>query len=309
MSDLENKYFSEKKLDEAKMLLDENKPLHALQVCISLINKVPDYKFAYIKAAQIYKMLGNIDPAVKLLNEYLDEYPEDSELRFYAGHYMLENERWNEAIDVFSYITPEEEPLSAYFLGYAYYMAEDFELSIHYFLKFLKLNKHQDFIIDSYVYLAKCYLKQSDYENALTYIKKAEGIVSHNWEVNLILAQAYTGMGMYTHAQTSILRALKIAPDEPSCCLAAGNIFFANAEYDKAESYIKKYLDNAKDAVDSSYLLYAGILYMQKKYTESIAYYDLYLSNHPEDETAKTNKMKALDEYHSTDDISGEMNI
>jgi len=308
MSELEIKYYSEKKLEEAKTFLDENKPLHALQICLSLTDKVPDYKYAYIKAAQIYRMLGNINPAVCLLNDYLEEYPEDSELRFYAGHFMLENEKWNEAIDVFSYITPEDEPLTAYFLGYAYYMSQDYELSIHYFLKFLKLNKHQDFIIDSYVYLAKCYLEKTDYEKALNYIKKAEGIVSHNWEVNLILAQAYTGLGMFTHAQAPILRALKIVPDEPSCCLAAGNIFFENGEYDKAANYLKNYLDNSVEALDSSYTLYASILYMQKRYTESVAYYDLYLSIHPDDENAKFNKQKVLKAYHSDDEISESLN-
>lgn len=299
MNPLETKYYTQKKLEEAKIFVDNNKPLFALQICISLINKIPDCYLAYFNAAEICRMLGNIPAAVDLLNSCIEVLPENNELRYDAGSFMIQYKCWKDAINIFSSMSIEEEPMAAYYLGYAYYMENDYEISLHYFFRFLKYNIEQNFVTNSYLFISKIYLKNSDFGNALTYIKKAESIVSYDWEVNLILAQAYSGLGMFVHAQDPIVKAIDLMPNEPACCLVAGNIFYHNSDFGKSEFYLLKYFETANEVLQSSYLLFADVLFMLKKYSESLAYFDLYLSYNPQDEVAKIKKLDALNAYNS----------
>ena len=102
-----------------------------------------------------------------MLNSYLENNPESKEIRLFLGQYLLRNSKWEEAIDVLSFILPEDEPVVAFFTGYSHFMLGEYELAKISFENFISNEDHSELVQEANIYLAKIALKLKDFENFL----------------------------------------------------------------------------------------------------------------------------------------------
>ena len=139
---MESVYQLQHRLKTAREFEAQGKLLHAVQIYISIIQDHPDLIEAYFDLADMYESLGNITSGIELLESLIEQNPDDKDIRLFLGQYLLRNLKWNEAIEVLSYVLPEEEPLVSFFLGYSHFMLKEYEIARINFLNFIPKQKH-----------------------------------------------------------------------------------------------------------------------------------------------------------------------
>ena len=271
----------------------EGKLLHAAQIYNQIIQEYPDYVEVYFNISNLYEHMGNIIPALELLKSYLENNPDNKDIRLFLGQYLLRNSKWEEAIDIFSFILPEDEPIVAFFVGYAHFMLEEYELAKINLDNFISVENKSELIQEANIYLAKICLKMNDYENALLYAKKADVLYSNFWELNQIYAETYYSLGMYAHAVSPVEKAIMLNPSEPSPYETAGRIYLKLGDYSKAEKYFLKYIETIEDASSDIYAKLAEACLKGEKPKEALAYFDIAIKLDPENKTALAGKNKA----------------
>jgi tetratricopeptide (TPR) repeat protein len=152
---LDIKYQLDYKLKQARDYQAQGKLLHALQFYETVINEHPSFADAYYGVAEVYEQLGNIQPAIELLKEFLNSDPENKNMRLFFGQFLLRNSRWEETIEILSFILPDEEIVVNFFIGYAHFMLEEYELAKINFLNFVSHAEQSELFQEANIYLAK----------------------------------------------------------------------------------------------------------------------------------------------------------
>ncbi len=271
----------------------EGKLLHAVQIYNSLLEENPDLVEIYFRLANLYEQMGNINPASNILRQLLEKDPENKEVRLFLGQFFLRNSKWEEAIEILSYILPQEEPVVSFFIGYSHFMLEEFELAKNSFLNFISFEKQSELLHEANIYLAKIELKLKNYENTLIYAKKAEAMYSNFWELNKIYAETYYNLGMYAHAVMPIEKAIKFNPEEPSPYEWAGKIYLKLSDFSKAEKNFLKYIEKIEEVSSDIYTKLAEACLKSQKAKDALAYFDIAIKLDPENQTALTGKNQA----------------
>jgi len=290
---LDIKYQIDYKLKLAQDYQAQGKPLHALQIYESIINENPECADAYFGSAELFEQMGNIEPAIDLLKDYLEKDPENKTVRLFLGQYLLRNSRWEETIDVLNFINAEEEPVVLFFMGYAHFMLNEFELARINFLNFTSTAEQSELFHESHIYLAKTEIKLCNYEKALTYAKKAELMYSNYWELSAIYADIYFNLGMNAHAVSPIEKAIKLNPNEPSVYELAGKIYFKLGDFIKAERNFLKHIDASADTSADAYTELAEACLHGNKANDALVYFDLALKIDPNNKYALEGKKSA----------------
>ncbi len=172
-------------------------------------------------------------------------------------------------------------------------MLKEYELAKINFLNFLSYNKQSDLLHEANIYLAKIELIFKNYESALAYAKRAEGMYSNYWELNQIYAETYFNLGMYAHAVDFIEKAIKLNSNESSPYEWAGKIYLKQGDYLKAEKNFIKYIESIEDASSDIYTKLAEACLKARKTMDAIAYYDIAIKLDPGNKTALAGKDQA----------------
>lgn len=264
----------------------QGKLLHAVQIYNSIIAAKPDYVDAYFALGEVYEKLGNIDPAVKMIRNFLKKTPENKEVRIYLSEFLMRNEKWDEANEILSFILPEEEPVISFFLGYSHFMQKDYEVARINFLNFLEHSEPDEMHQEANLYLAKIDINLNDFRSALEFLKKTEIVYSNFWEWNLLISIVYYNLGMFTHAIIPIQKSLKLNPEEKSNNKWAGKIYLKTGDYQKAERQFLKYIDSGESTEADIYSELAGTCLKLNKATDALAYFEIALKLDPENKFA-----------------------
>ncbi len=289
----EKKYQLDHKIKQAQDFESQGKLLHSVQIYNSLIEENPDIVELYFRLSNLYEQLGNLNSASNLLKQIFDKDPENKDIRLYYGQFFLRNSKWEEAIDILSFIMPQEEPTVSFFVGYSHFMLNEYELAKNSFLNFISFEKQSELVQEAYIYLAKIELKLKNFENTLAYAKKAEIMYSNFWELNKIYAETYYSMGMFAHAVMPIEKAIKLNPEEPSVYELAGKIYLKLSEFGKAEKNFLKYIEKIEDVSSDIYTKLAEACLKSQKTKDAIAYFDIALKLDPENQSALNGKNQA----------------
>jgi tetratricopeptide (TPR) repeat protein len=225
--------------------------------------------------------MGNIGPAIDLLKGFLETDPENKKVRLFLGQYLLRNSKWEETIEVLNYILPEDEPVVFFFMGYAHFMLNEFELARINFINFISNAEQSELFHEAHIYLAKTEIKLCNYEKALIYAQKAELMYSNYWELNAIYADIYFNLGMNAHAVSPIEKAIKLNPNEPSVYVLAGKIYFKLGDFIKAERNFLKHIDVSVDASADVYAELAEACLRGNKAKDALVYFELALRIDP----------------------------
>lgn len=268
------------------------KVLHAMQIYENLIDSDPSFTMAYVRLSELYDRMNKVESAFKLLTHYIEEFPEDKEVKLYLGQLYMKHIKWNEAIDILSGVFPDEQPLVQFFLGYAYFMVKDYEIARLNYESFLNVNTNPDFQAESYIYLAKIFIELQEYDSALSSIVKAEEITSTNWEVHFLYGKVYHLKGMYTHSISSLKKAHKLNPEEPGISEWMGKSYVKSGDYLNAE---KCFLECISADPSSETYSYLGIVCLNtRKIDQAKEYFEKALTLDPTNAIAIDGKNKCI---------------
>jgi tetratricopeptide (TPR) repeat protein len=290
---LDNKYQLDYKLKQARDYQAQGKLLHALQLYEIVIKEQPALIDAYYGMTEVYEQLGNIAPAVDLLNDFLQSDPENKIVRLFFGQFLLRNAMWEETIEVLSFILPEEERAVNFFVGYAHFMLEEYELAKVNFQSFIANSEQSELYQEANIYLAKTEIKLSNFEKALICAKRADIMYSDYWELNGIYAEIYFNLDMHAHAVSPVEKAIKLNPNEPYLYELAGKIYFKLGDFIKAEKNFLKQIESTDDASSEAYTKLAEACLKANKVKDALLYYDIALKLDPLNKYAMEGKKSA----------------
>lgn len=288
--ELENKFKIDYKMKLAGDYIAEGKLLHALQIYEGIINEEPSYIGAYMGLSETYEQLGNITPAINLLKDFLEINPESKELRFYLGQFLLRHSQWEDAIEILSFILPEEDPLVCFLIGYCNFMLSDYEVAEINFTTFISAPGQSELFYEANLYLAKIEIKLFDFDKALKYAKKAEVLYNNYWELSSIYADIYYNLGMHAHAVVPIEKAIKLNPNETKLYDLAGKIYFKLGDFYKAEKSFLKLIESSEDITADAYTSLAETFMKENKVKDALQYFELALKIDPKNKNASEGK-------------------
>ncbi|RJP68597.1 MAG: tetratricopeptide repeat protein [Ignavibacteriales bacterium] len=269
----------------------QSKLLHATQIYMNIISNNPGHSVTNIKLADLYDRMGNPSSAILLLTNFLAENPDDLEVRLFLGQLFVNHSMWNDATEILSEILPEKQPLAAFLSGYACFMNKEFDLAEINFNNFIASSSNVEFNGEAYLYLAKIYLNQEKFDEALEASSKAERILNINWEIQLINAVINYQKGMYLHALAFIDKALKLNTAEPSLKEWAGKIHFKLADFVNAEKYFLDVIKNSEPTANT--YSYLGLVCLgSNKNREAVKYFNKALNLDPNNVMALDGKQK-----------------
>lgn len=271
----------------------QGKLLHTVQVYTSIITENPEYSDAYFALGDVYEKLGNIEPAIEMIKNYLHKDPENKEVRIYLSEFLMRNKRWEDAIEVLSYILPGEEPIISFFLGYSHFMQKDYEVARINFMNFLQHGKPDEMLQEAKLYIARIDINLNNFKSALENLNKIESTYSNYWEWNFLITVAYYNLGMYAHAIKPIQKALTLNPKERSVNKWAGKIFLRTGDYVKAEKQFLKYIEEGENPEADIYAELAEACLKSRKATDALAYFEIALKLDPENKLALEGKKSA----------------
>lgn len=271
----------------------EGKFLHALQIYYILLKNKNHKKSAVIKLADIYQKFGKIDKAIILFENYLSENL-DIEMRKYFANYLIKNGHNEKALEVLEYISKESNPEIFFLTGLANYKSKEYEIAKINFVEFVKRNKKSELLPDAYLYISKSYRHLNNFDLALENAKISEMIWNRNFELYLNLAKIYFHKEMYLHAFEAVSKAIKINNKEFRLYKWAGKILYYMDEFEKAEDYLRKFINECDSIQDSEiYALLGGTCLKNRKYKEAQDYFELSLKIDPGNETAIKGKLES----------------
>jgi tetratricopeptide (TPR) repeat protein len=296
---LDINYQLDYKLKQARDYQAQGKLLHAFQLYEIVINENPAFVDAYFGMAEVYEQLGNIEPAIELLKEFLSSDPENKIVRLFFGQFLLKNSRWEESIEVLSFILPEEETVVNFFMGYAHFMLKEYELAKINFLNFISHSEQSELFQEANIYLAKTEIKLCNFDKALICAKRADVMYSNYWELNAIYAEIYYNLDMHAHAVSPVEKAIKLNPNEPRIYELAGKIYFKLGDFIKAERNFIKHIESTEEASSEAYTKLADACLRGNKAKDALVYYDIALKIDPLNQYALEGKKSAASIVHN----------
>lgn len=282
------------KLEAISNYKSQGKYLHAIQVAEQLFHENPANTEVLLELAELYDLSGSQQSVLQLLAKYTEENPNDTDLKLFYGQYLFKHKMWEEAIQIFSLLVPEEKPISLFFLGHSYFMVQDYEMARISFLSFISLDVDRELSFEAHIYLAKIEIETKDYEQALYYAKQSEIFFNSHWELFFIYAKCYYFLGMNTHAVVSIEKSIKLNPRASELYELAGRIYLSTGDFLKAEDYFKKCLDSSVNISADVYLLLGNVCVQSKKLELAASYYESALKLDPKNEEAQKAMKKIL---------------
>ncbi len=291
--ELNDKSTIDYKLATASEFVSLGKYLHAMQIYASILEEDPNNIEANFNLAEIYIQTGKLELVVSLLKKLLESEPENQEARLYFGQLMLRNSRWHEAINVLSYIMPNEKPVVSFFLGYANFMLQDYEIAKINFENYLKHGGENELLYEANLFLAKIEVEVNNYESALEFLKKTEPLYSNYWELHYYYAKCYYSLGMDEHSVLAIEKAIKFNPKEIKNYSLAGKIYLKDGEYLKAENNFKKFIELSQDISSEIYAELGEACLGTKKPKDALNYFELALKIDPANDIAHKGKISA----------------
>ena len=202
----------EAQFKKASAYISNNNTLAAIQIYQKLINHKESERDSTIKLADLYDKAGKTKSAVDLFNRYLEKNSDDEEIIKLVCYFLVKNSLFNDAevfIDKFHDIQDDN---LLFLKGLVNFHKNEFYDSQQIFVLFLSKYKSSKLVPSVFYYLAKIYLQNSLFDDALKSIKKSIELSDTVPESYKIEAEIYLSKEMYYHANESIIKALKLNP-------------------------------------------------------------------------------------------------
>ena len=242
-------------LEKAESLYNEGKYKEAIEVLLEANElKQKDYNILCLLGKSYY-MDNQYKEAIKYFSEVLKLKPNDYNiLRLLGDSYYCMNNQDREAIKYYSEalkLKPEDTYILK-MLGKACLTESRFKEAIDYLSRAIKLD--ESLKLEILGDLGEAYCLDRDTEIGIDcFVEKIE-LKRDNLSYLIVFADAYDSMGKFKKAEETILRAIKISPNNSYIRLFynyLGHLCYRNKEYEKAKDYFSEAIKLNSDDSDS----------------------------------------------------------
>ncbi|WP_462226089.1 tetratricopeptide repeat protein [Alkalibacterium sp.] len=307
------------KLTLAEIALEEGHELESFEWFDQIDQDSPFYPQSLLVAADYYQVLDLPEVAKEKLKEAKELLPDEPVIDFALGELLFSAGNYKEAIvhyeklivtnhvefagvslngrlgnayaaigDLESAVNYLEEAVDLketsdllFQLGLIYFQKEEFDRSANLFMQV----KEQDPSYSSvYSYLAKGFMEQQDFKQALENVEDGLVYDKHNAGLYAMGAEAALSLGDETKAEAYYREALIIEPDTISVTLAFTHLLFNQERFEDALTVIIPRIDSGEE--DPQLLWYAAIANNEEEaFEDAREFYDkaaIYLSDNAE---------------------------
>ena len=175
------------------MLIYFNKYDELLTFLDEMLEKFPEEeKDIKIKVAYILKEKRNVEEGLKIINELLEKYSEDTELLTYKAYWLQYLNRKEEAVEIIQNLIEEDPENSIYHdtFGEMLMSFQDYESAKNQFLKAIEIGSDEWYMFQTHIKLGICYKELGKFklaieklESGIKYIEKSQSDVEtkQNW--------------------------------------------------------------------------------------------------------------------------------
>jgi tetratricopeptide (TPR) repeat protein len=269
------------KIKRAREYESQGNILHAIQIYNSIIDETPESVEASLRLAELYERTDHYQSAFKIYEQLTQTIPDNDDIAIYFAQFLIRFENWQQAITALKNVSPDDEPIVSFLVGYSYFQLKEYEISRVHFLNFIISDEPPEIIHESYFFLAKIEFKFSNFDDTIKYLKKASVLLSNNWELHLLEAELHYKMNSLILAQKAINTALKLNKKAPVLHSWAGKIYLKSDDYKNAENHFLKYLKLVDKPEVHNITDLAEALVKQKKFKEAISNYNKAINIEP----------------------------
>jgi len=179
--------------------------------------------------AESFAQLGFVEEALVILQELMVQYPEDAELRLFTAELYLESEQEEEALAILAEFPSEDKEsfLRASLLaGELYLMQGWYETAEYKIREALKLYPQERILRTG---LGEVYYAQEKYEAALTHFLNGIEISDYTK-----IGNCYVHIGQFEEALSYYKKALTVKPHDPDTLFRYGFVAFQMDEWQEA---------------------------------------------------------------------------
>jgi tetratricopeptide (TPR) repeat protein len=175
----------------------------------------------------------------KFHKKLTDLYPYNYLVWFNLGHALYYQNRYEEALEAFGYVTAINESFEPahIFAGDVHFEMGNFEKALECYHEAISAEKPYK---ESYFKLGECYEKLGDYQKMRYYLRKATNIDAEYEEAHHKIGESYMVEENYAQAIQSFERALKLLPESANYLSSLGDALLMNDEPEKSlECFVK----------------------------------------------------------------------
>ncbi|MHA1477168.1 MAG: tetratricopeptide repeat protein, partial [Promethearchaeota archaeon] len=167
-------------LSKESVLIYFNKYNDLLSFLDEILEIFPnEHKNIEIKRAYILKEKRNLEEGLKIINNLLDNYPDDKDLLVYKAYWLQYLTRKEEAIEIIQYLIEEDPNNGIYHDTYGEMLMsfQDYENAKKEFLKSIEISSDDWYTFQTYIKLGICDKELGNLEPALKNLKRGKKFV------------------------------------------------------------------------------------------------------------------------------------
>ena len=239
-------------LSRAKSLADEGKYLHALQLYNKIISEESQTPEPYIQCSLLHLNNGQVDSAIKTLEDGFKLFPKDEAIIFRLGILCHQSEQYHKSIGFLKSLRKRQSATIHYALGVAYLKIDKYERAKEY-LKIVQKSDpkypHVNF------HLGEALFKLNLFAESLKYFKNEISLNPTDWEAHYYQGIAYLRLMDYKKALSAFEAVNKIDPNNLTGITKSGECLLALKKYNEAKSCLDLALSYNPDFIDALVVL------------------------------------------------------
>ncbi len=188
----------EYQLEKGKLLYNEGKYLHALQIYQTLLTQYNFDKVVFYRLIQIYEKLNRANAILRLAENYNEEIINDEDLFNAIISVLIRNSLFEEASGIID--KGPDSQLRKYFKGLIGFTQSDFQMSILNFNDFIKTKKSSELVPEALYYLAESYFFLKEYDHSYQKALEAKYFLPDDDRIIILLAENCFELGMLQNA-------------------------------------------------------------------------------------------------------------
>ena len=164
-------------LSKSAVLMYFNKYPELLDLLDEMLEKFPEIeKDLKMKKASVYKLLGDLDAGFVIIEELLERFPEDKELRSFKAYWYQYMNNKDEALNILGELIKSEQNNGEYYDSYGEILMnfEEYDKAIESFQNAIELSSNGWFIYQTYIKLGICFKELGNFELALEYLRNGK---------------------------------------------------------------------------------------------------------------------------------------
>jgi len=271
---------TEMRLQRAQKFESQGKPLHAIQIYLSVINSEHSIPQAYFSLINIYEQMKKQDLIPRLLDAIVEDFCDDINALIFVGHYHFKSARWERVIGILDG-KEDKDGLAFFFVGYSFYMIHEYEKADENFVTFIDKVPDSTFVFDVQLIRAKIAIDRKKFDDAIELLELCKQVKNDNYEVFQLSAFCFFEQGMFANAAVEIDRALALNKSDADLVVTASKIYLQTEELHKAEDLLFPFVSRGT-ANSEIYGLLGITVTKMGRYTEGENYLRIAIKMDPE---------------------------